>query len=100
MRERSTRRTMLLSAGAAIAAGVVGAPAAHAATGSTPIKVVSFPGFTNLPIFAASRIGSFGKYDLDVDLSFTPNSQSQRDGLANGEFQIIHTAADNAVAMV
>jgi ABC-type nitrate/sulfonate/bicarbonate transport system substrate-binding protein len=100
MRERSTRRTMLLSAGAAIAAGVVGAPAAHAATGSTPIKVVSFPGFTNLPMFAASRIGSFGKYDLDVELTFTPNSQSQRDGLANGEFQIIHTAADNAVAMV
>jgi len=88
---------MLSSAGAATAAGVVGG---QAAPGSTPIKVVSFPGLTNLPMFAAQRIGSFAKYGLAVELMFTPNSESQRGGLANGEFQIIHTAADNAVAMV
>jgi len=62
--------------------------------------VSSFGGLSNLPIFAAEDIGSFAKYGLAVEVSFTPNSQSQRDNLAKGEFQIIHTAADNAVAMV
>jgi ABC-type nitrate/sulfonate/bicarbonate transport system substrate-binding protein len=100
MHEWSTRRTMLLSAGAAIATGVVSGQGTSAAPGPTPIKVSSFPGLSNLPIFAAERIGSFVKSGLAVELSFTPNSQSQRDNLANGEFQIIHTAADNAVAMV
>ena len=84
-----------------MAAGIVGrAGSPAAAQGLTPIKVVSFPGLTNLPMFAAQHRGSFAKYGLAVELIFTPNSKSQREGLADGDYQIIHTAADNAVAMV
>lgn len=84
-----------------MAAGIVGrAGSPAAAQGSTSIKVVSFPGLTNLPMFAAQHSGSFAKYGLAVELIFTPNSKSQREGLADGDYQIIHTAADNAVAMV
>ena len=61
---------------------------------------MSFPGLSNLAIYAAQSQGLFAKYQLAVELAYTPNSQAQRDGLAKGETQIIHTAADNAVAMV
>lgn len=99
MNARSTRRALLFGAGAAMTAGAVGggSPLARAAV---PLKVVSFHGLSNLSIYAAQHKGLFAKYDLAVDLIYTPNSKSQREGLANGEDQIIHTAADNAVAMV
>lgn len=98
---RSTRRTVLLGAGVAAAASAVGAePLLAQAQGATPLKVVSFPGLSNLAIYAAQSQGVFAKYGLAVDLAYTANSQSQRDGLAKGASQIIHTAADNAVAMV
>lgn len=102
MDTRSTRRTVLLSAGAVMTGGIVGGRPlpARAQASATPLKVVSFPGLSNLPIYAAQGQGLFAKYHLAVDLAYTPNSQSQRDGLAKGESQIIHTAADNAVAMV
>ena len=101
MGSRSTRRTVLLSAGAAMAASAAGATASRAQTpGATPLKVVSFPGLSNLSIYAAQSQGLFAQQHLTVDLAYTPNSQAQRDGLAKGETQIIHTAADNAVAMV
>jgi ABC-type nitrate/sulfonate/bicarbonate transport system substrate-binding protein len=101
MGAQSTRRTILLSAGAAMTAGAVGGrPPLARAQGATALKVVSFPGLSNLSIFAAQSQGLFAKYHLAVELAYTPNSQSQRDGLAKGETQIIHTAADNAVAMV
>ena len=66
----------------------------------TPLKVELFPGLSNLSIYAAQSQGLFAKYQLAVELAYTPNSQAQRDGLAKGKTQIIHTAADNAVAMV
>ena len=102
MDTRSTRRTVLLSAGAVMTAGIVGGRPlpARAQVSVTPLKVVSFPGLSNFPIYAAQSQGLFAKYHLAVELAYTPNSQSQRDGLAKGESQIIHTAADNAVAMV
>jgi ABC-type nitrate/sulfonate/bicarbonate transport system substrate-binding protein len=101
MGSRSTRRTVLLSAVAAMTASSVDPrPLRAQAAGSTPLKVVSFPGLSNLSIYAAQGQGLFVKYQLAVELAYTPNSQAQRDGLAKGETQIIHTAADNAVAMV
>jgi ABC-type nitrate/sulfonate/bicarbonate transport system substrate-binding protein len=101
MGAQSTRRTLLLSASAAVTAAAVAATSHPARSqDSVPLKVVSFPGLSNGAIFAAEQQGLFAKYHLAVELVYTPNSQSQRDGLANGETQIIHTAADNAVAMV
>ena len=98
---RSTRRTILLSAGAAVTAGAVAAGSSRApAQSATPLRVVSFPGLSNLSIYAAQQQNLFSKYQLADELAYPPNSQAQRDGLAKGESQIIHTAADNAVAMV
>ncbi len=61
---------------------------------------MSFPGLSNYPTFAAEHKGLFAKYGVAADLIYTPSSQVQRDSLANGDCQIIQTAADNAVAMV
>jgi ABC-type nitrate/sulfonate/bicarbonate transport system substrate-binding protein len=101
MHRRSTRRAILLAAAAAATSGgLAGRVPTALAQSSAPLKVVSFPGLTELPMFAAQKEGLFSKYGVTVDLITTANSKSQRAGLADGEFQIIHTAADNAVAMV
>jgi ABC-type nitrate/sulfonate/bicarbonate transport system substrate-binding protein len=63
------------------------------------LAVIVFPGIPNLPIFAAQAKGFFAKRGLDVDLKFTPNSEELRNGLAEGRYQIAHSAIDNAFAM-
>jgi ABC-type nitrate/sulfonate/bicarbonate transport system substrate-binding protein len=65
----------------------------------TKLAVIVFPGIPNLPIFAAQAKGFFAKRGLDVDLRFTPNSEELRRGLAEGRYQIAHSAIDNAFAM-
>ncbi len=77
-----------------------GAAAKAAAQNLAAIKVMSFPGMTNFPIFAAQHKGLFAKHGLAVELLSTVNSTMQRDGLARGDHQIIQSAADNAIAMV
>ena len=96
MQEFSTRRTVLM-AGAALAAGVATRVAAH---DNTRLKVMSFPGLSNFPHYAADYKGLFTKHGLTVELLYTPNSTVQREGLARGDHHIIQTAADNSVAMV
>jgi ABC-type nitrate/sulfonate/bicarbonate transport system substrate-binding protein len=93
-----TRRELLLGAASI---GLVGSGASllHAQEKKI-LKVNSFPGVTNFPIYAAEHKGYFAEYGLTIDLSYTTNSRQQRDGLANGQFQVIQTAADNPVAMV
>jgi ABC-type nitrate/sulfonate/bicarbonate transport system substrate-binding protein len=66
---------------------------------NTKLTVIVFPGIPNLPIFAAQAKGFFAKRGLDVDLRFTPNSEELRNGLAEGRYQIAHSAIDNAFAM-
>ena len=72
----------------------------QAALAADQVTVMVFRGITNLPIFAAQAKGFYAKRNIAVDLQFTPNSTVQRQGLADGKFQIIHTAIDNAVALV
>lgn len=93
----SSRRSVLIAGGAAMMAG---AATKVPAQGLKAIKVMSFPGMTNFPIFVAQHKGLFAKHGIAVELLFTVNSTMQRDGLAKGDHQIIQTAADNAVAMV
>lgn len=64
------------------------------------LKVIVFEGVQNLPIFAAQAQGYFEQENLNIELTFTPNSWTLRDGLQAGLFDIAHTAVDNAVAMV
>ena len=66
----------------------------------TPLRVNVFPGAQNLPLYVGLAQGIFEKHGLKVDLQFTPNSNAQRSGLADGKFEIAHAAVDNAVAMV
>ncbi len=65
-----------------------------------PLTVMVFPGTQTLPLFAAQAKGFFAERGLAVDLRPAPNSEEQRTGLAAGRYQIVHGAADQAVAMV
>jgi ABC-type nitrate/sulfonate/bicarbonate transport system substrate-binding protein len=63
------------------------------------LTVIVFPGVQNLPMFAAQAKGLYAKRGLSVDLKFTPNSDELRNGLAEGRYQIAHSAVDNAFAL-
>src|SRR2546428_13574979 len=75
---------------------------ATAAASADPaaVRVNSFPNAKALPLHAGMAKGIFARRDLPLQLSFTENSTKQREGLAAGEFDIVHAAVDNAVAMV
>jgi len=47
-------------------------------------------------MFAAQAKGFYAKRGLDVEIKFTPNSDELRNGLAEGRYQIAHSAVDNA----
>ena len=64
------------------------------------IRVKVFPGAQNLPLFAGLAKGLFAKRGVAVELLFTVNSTELRDGLANGDIEVAHSAVDNSVAMV
>lgn len=65
----------------------------------TKLGVIVFPGVQNLPMFAAQAKGFYAKRGLSVDLKFTVNSDELRGGLAEGKYQIAHSAIDNAFAL-
>lgn len=81
------------------AAAVAWASAAPAAAQNLPLKVIVFPGLSNLAIFSAQHKGLFAKHNIAIEVVDTPNSTEQRSGLAAGRYDIAHTAVDNAVAM-
>jgi ABC-type nitrate/sulfonate/bicarbonate transport system substrate-binding protein len=66
---------------------------------NTKLTLMVFIGIQNLPLYAAQSQGFFAKRGLDVDIQIAPNSEVLRQGLANGKWQIVHTAFDNGVAM-
>jgi ABC-type nitrate/sulfonate/bicarbonate transport system substrate-binding protein len=90
---RSTRRQAIIGAAAT-------ALAAKTASAQTPLKVIVFPGMSNLAQFAALAQGFYTKRGLSVELVFTPNSTELREGLAAGRYHIAHAGVDNAVAQV
>jgi ABC-type nitrate/sulfonate/bicarbonate transport system substrate-binding protein len=92
-------RKMLTIAAVALLAACSTAPKAPANDPAT-LRVNVFRGASNIPIYMALERGSFARRGLKVELSFTPNSDALRSGLAAGRFEIVHAAVDNAVAMV
>ena len=62
------------------------------------LSVIVFPGGFNLPLWAAERQGFFEEQGLRVQLTPTPSSTFQMQGLAEGRFDIAMTAFDNVVA--
>ena len=73
---------------------------ANMAANQTQLTVMVFPGTQTLPLFAAQARGFFARRGLAVDLMPAPNSEEQRQGLADGRYPIVHGAADQCVALV
>ena len=90
------RTLKALVVGVAMAVSIT---AAKAQTQPTQLTVMVFQGVQNLPLFAAQTRGFFGKRNLEVEIKIAPTSDEMRNGLAEGRYQIVHGAIDNAVAM-
>jgi len=91
-------RRFLIAAMAAVLAAALGLPR-EARAEDTKLTVMAFIGIQNLPIWAAQSQGFFAKRGLSIDLKVAPGSEVLRQGLADGKWQIVHTAFDNGVAM-
>ena len=65
----------------------------------TKLTIMVFQGMQNLPIFAMQSKGFLAKRGLAIDVKIAPSSDVMRAGLAEGKWQIIHTAVDNGLAM-
>jgi ABC-type nitrate/sulfonate/bicarbonate transport system substrate-binding protein len=63
----------------------------------TALRVSSFQGLQNLPLFVAQREGYFAAEGLDMQLSYTTGSAVQLAGLVRGEFELVQTAPDNVI---
>lgn len=81
-----------------LALGLAQAPGPAQAS-ETKLAVMVFPGIQNLAIFAAQSQGFFARHDLDVEVRTAQSGAELRDGLARGDHQIAHGAADQAVSM-
>jgi ABC-type nitrate/sulfonate/bicarbonate transport system substrate-binding protein len=57
------------------------------------------PTAKSLPIRVGLWEGVFARYGIDLRLVSTDNSREQRSGLARGDFDLVHVAVDNAIAM-
>jgi ABC-type nitrate/sulfonate/bicarbonate transport system substrate-binding protein len=64
----------------------------------TPLRVISFPGGANLPLWVAEDKGLFAREQLAVTVNPTPNSVELVQSLIKNEEDIAMTAFDNVVA--
>jgi ABC-type nitrate/sulfonate/bicarbonate transport system substrate-binding protein len=84
-----------------LAAGLaLGFAANTASAADEALRVYTFPTARALPFHAAIAKGIYARYGLNVEVEFTENSRALRDGLASGKYQIVHSAADNAIDMI
>jgi ABC-type nitrate/sulfonate/bicarbonate transport system substrate-binding protein len=89
--------------GKALVAVVIGFAVCNMRSGvqaQDTLKVIVFPGLSNVAQFAAEAQGFYKKRNLAVELVYTPNSTELRKGLAEGRYDIAHGGVDNAVAQV
>jgi ABC-type nitrate/sulfonate/bicarbonate transport system substrate-binding protein len=100
MRMPARSLTVMLCAAAAALGMLAASGALAGAAEATRIRVNTFPNAKALPVYVGLAKGLFAAHGLAVELENTESSQSQRDGLAAGRFQIAHAALDNAVAMI
>ena len=77
----------------------LGAAAARADE-PTRLRVNAFPQAKTLPLHAGIAKGIFERRGFKIELQLTENSRSQRDGLAAGTSDVVHSAVDNALAMI
>lgn len=81
---------------AAAAFVLLAAPAA--AQSPAPVRVISFGGGFNLPLWVGQARGFFAANGVDVTLSYTPDSKALFADLAAGRQDIAMAAFDNVVA--
>lgn len=86
--------------GSAVAAGAVACAPFQAARAQATrnLRVIYFPGASNLPVWSAIAKGFFAAENLSVALTPTPSSVFQFQHLSAGDFDIALTAIDNAIA--
>lgn len=61
------------------------------------LRVSSFKGLQNLPLYVAMRQGYFAARRLAIELTYTTGSAAQLAGLVRGDYQLIQTAPDNVI---
>ena len=66
----------------------------------TLVRLNTFPTARSLPFFVGVEKGIFAKHGIKLEFEFTESSQAQREGLASGKFEVVHSAVDNALAMI
>jgi ABC-type nitrate/sulfonate/bicarbonate transport system substrate-binding protein len=84
----------------ALVLGVTLVPVDGRAAEPTPIRLNAFPNAKALPLHAGIAKGIFAQRGFAIELHLTESSRSQREGLAAGKFDVVHSAVDNAVAMI
>jgi ABC-type nitrate/sulfonate/bicarbonate transport system substrate-binding protein len=75
-------------------------PAHSRADELTVLRVNAFPNAKALPLHVGIAKGIFELRGFRIELHLTENSRSQREGLAEGQFDLVHSAVDNALAMI
>ena len=91
------RRRLLLTATAAACAPVSVLAQTQA---PIPLRINTFHNAINLALFIGEANGVFARAGLALDVEVTPNSEEQRDKLADGRCDLAYSAIDNAIAMV
>src|SRR6266404_5487674 len=82
----------------ALGFGLLAGPAV--AADPTVLRVNAFPNAKALPLHAGIAKGIFAKHGFRIELELTEGSRPQREGLAAGTIDVVHSAVDNAVAMI
>ena len=77
---------------------VSGAAAQGQATAPASLRVITFDGGWNLPLWAAQRQGFFEANGVAVQLSYTPTSAALVTGLVDGRYDIALATIDNFIA--
>jgi ABC-type nitrate/sulfonate/bicarbonate transport system substrate-binding protein len=91
---------MKIRCGAALAAVLVLVAGTAVAAEPTLVRLNTFPTARSLPFFVGVEKGIFAKHGIKLEFEFTESSRAQREGLAQGKFEVVHSAVDNALAMI
>lgn len=73
---------------------------AGSASAQDLIRLNTFPTARSLPFYVGVDKGIFARHGIKLEVEFTGSSKAQREGLASGKFEVVHSAVDNALAMV
>lgn len=91
-------RRWIAAAGAVLALTAAGAGAQAPAAPPIPVRVITFDGGWNLPVWAAQRQGFFEANGVSVRLTYTPNSGVLVQSLFDGRQDVALALIDNLVA--